>query len=178
MRTAVTLRLVGAAGASAILVAVTPAIRELEAADVTYTVHEYERGEGLHDFGLEAADKLGFDPDRVFKTLLVTVDGRQAVAIVPVSSQLSLKAVGKALGAKRVDMCDPIVAERVTGYVRGGISPFGQKRRLETVIDESAIAFDTVYVSGGKRGLDVGVAPSDLMRVLDATLADIAAVRP
>lgn len=157
---------------------VTPAIRELEASDVAFTVHEYERGEGLHDFGLEAAQKLGLDPDRVFKTLLVTADGRQAVAIVPVSSHLSLKAVGKALGAKRVDMCDPVVAERVTGYVRGGISPFGQKRRLATVIDESATVFDTVYVSGGKRGLDVGVAPRDLVRVLGATLADIAAIGP
>lgn len=155
---------------------VTPAIRELEASDVAFTVHEYERGEGLHDFGLEAAQKLGLDPDRVFKTLLVTADGRQAVAIVPVSGHLSLKAVGKALGAKRVDMCDPVVAERVTGYVRGGISPFGQKRRLATVIDESATVFDTVYVSGGKRGLDVGVAPLDLVRVLGATLADIAAI--
>lgn len=152
----------------------TPAIRELEAADVAFTVHEYERGEGTRDFGLEAADKLGFDPDQVFKTLLVTVDDRQAVAIVPVSSHLSLKAVGKALHGKRVDMCDPLVAERITGYVRGGISPFGQKRRLETVIDEIATVFDIVYVSGGRRGLDVGLAPSDLMRLLDAAVADIA----
>lgn len=151
---------------------------ELEAADVAFTVHEYERGEGVHDFGLEAADKLGLDPDQVFKTLLVTVDARHAVAIVPVSGQLSLKAVGKVLGAKRVEMCDPIVAERVTGYVRGGISPFGQKRRLATVIDESVNMFETVYVSGGRRGLDVGVTPSDLVRVLGAALADIAAVRP
>lgn len=161
--------------AAAILRIVTPAIRELEAAGVPFTVHEYERSESLHDFGAEAASKLGFDPDQVFKTLLVTVDGVPAVAIVPVSGMLSLKAVGRALGGKKVEMCDPVVAERSTGYVRGGISPFGQKKRLATVIDEMATAFDTVYVSGGKRGLDIGVATADLVRVLDAAVADIAA---
>lgn len=154
---------------------VTPAINELERNGVAFSVHEYERGESLHDFGLEAADKLGLDADQVFKTLLVTADGNQAVAIVPVSAKLSLKAVGKALGAKRVEMCDPAVAERVTGYVRGGISPFGQKRRLPTVIDEMATVFDTIYVSGGKRGLDIGVAATELIGLLDATVADIAA---
>ncbi len=153
----------------------TPAIRELEAAGVPFTVHEYERGESLHDFGREAAEKLGFDPDQVFKTLLVTADGRQAVAIVPVSTKVGLKAAGRALGAKHVEMCDPAVAERITGYVRGGISPFGQKKRLPTVLDEMATVFDTIYVSGGKRGLDIGVAPDDLVRILDATVADIAA---
>lgn len=153
----------------------TPAISELERAGVAFTLHEYERGESLHEFGLEAADKLGLDPEQVFKTLLVTVDSGQAVAIVPVSGKLSLKAVGRAFGAKRVELCDPTVAERVTGYVRGGISPFGQKKRLPTVIDEMATVFDTIYVSGGKRGLDIGLAPGDLVRVLDATVADIAA---
>lgn len=153
----------------------TPAVRELEAAGVAFTLHEYERGDSLHDFGREAADKLGLEPDQVFKTLLVTVDGEPAVAIVPVSGKLSLKAVGKVLGAKRVEMCDPAVAERITGYVRGGISPFGQKRRLPTVLDEMATVFDTIYVSGGRRGLDLGVAPSDLVAVLGAAVADIAA---
>lgn len=153
----------------------TPAVRALEDAGVAFTVHEYERGEALHDFGIEAAEQLGLDPDQVFKTLLVTADGGQAVAIVPVSCKLALKAVGKALGVKRVEMCDPAVAERITGYVRGGISPFGQKKRMPTVIDEMATAFDTIYVSGGKRGLDVGVAPADLVRLLDASVADIAA---
>ena len=152
----------------------TPAIDELQRAGIAFTIHEYERGDSLHDFGLEAAEKLGLDPDQVFKTLLVTVDGNQAVAIVPVSGKVGLKAVGRVLGAKRVDMCDPAVAERITGYVRGGISPFGQKKRLPTVIDELATAFDTIYVSGGKRGLDIGVAPDDLVRVLDAVVADIA----
>jgi len=154
---------------------VTPAIRELEAARVAFTIHEYERGDALHDFGTEAADKLGLDADQVFKTLLVTADGGQAVAIVPVSGKLSLKSVGKALGAKRVEMCDPAVAERITGYVRGGISPFGQKKRLPTVIDELSLAFDLIYVSGGKRGLDIAVAPADLVTLLEATVADIAA---
>jgi Cys-tRNA(Pro)/Cys-tRNA(Cys) deacylase len=153
---------------------VTPAINELERAGVPYSMHEYERGDDLRDFGKEAADKLGLDPDQVFKTLLVTADGEQVVAIVPVSGKVSLKAVGKALGAKRVDMCDPAVAERITGYVRGGISPFGQKKRLRTVIDELATVFDVIYVSGGKRGLDIGVAPADLITVLDATVSDIA----
>ena len=152
----------------------TPAINELERCGVPFSVHEYERGESLHDFGREAAEKLGLDPDQVFKTLLVTVDGGQAVAIVPVSGKLGLKAVGRALGSKRVELCDPALAERITGYVRGGISPFGQKRRLPTVLDEMATVFDTIYVSGGKRGLDIGVAPGDLIRVLAATVADIA----
>jgi Cys-tRNA(Pro)/Cys-tRNA(Cys) deacylase len=153
---------------------VTPAIIELTAAGVAFGVHEYERGESLHGFGKEAAGKLGLDPDQVFKTLLVTADGRQAVAIVPVSGSLSLKAVGKLLAAKHVEMCDVAVAERITGYVRGGISPFGQKKRLPTVLDEIAMLWDVIYVSGGRRGLDISVAPDDLVRVLDATVADIA----
>lgn len=151
----------------------TPAITQLDASGVSYTTHEYERGEELRDFGAEAADKLGLDPDQVFKTLVVTVDGGHAVAVVPVSCQLSLKAVGKALGAKRAEMCDPVVAERITGYVRGGISPFGQRKRLPTVVDETVRLFDVVYVSGGRRGLDIGVAPDALVDVLGATVADI-----
>ena len=153
----------------------TPAINELDAAGIAYTIHEYDHEGDPHDFGMEAAVKLGLDADQVFKTLLVTADGDQAVAIVPVSGKLALKAVGRALGAKRVEMCDPAVAERITGYVRGGISPFGQKKRLRTVIDEMATVFDVVYVSGGKRGLDIGVAPGDLIHHLDAIVADIAA---
>jgi Cys-tRNA(Pro)/Cys-tRNA(Cys) deacylase len=154
---------------------VTPGINELDRAGIVYSLHEYERGDDLRDFGVEAANKLGLDPDQVFKTLLVTVDDGHAVAIVPVSSKLALKSVGRALGAKRVDMCDPTVAERMTGYVRGGISPFGQKKRLPTVIDEMATVFDTIYVSGGRRGLDVGIAPGALIALLDAVVADIAA---
>lgn len=153
----------------------TPAINDLEAAGIAYTVHEYDHADDDRGFGLEAADKLGLDPDQVFKTLVVTVDGVQAVAIVPVSCQLAVKAIAKALDGKRAEMCDPAVAERITGYVRGGISPFGQKRRLPTVVDEMAMVFDTIYVSGGKRGVDLGVAPVALVGHLDATVADISA---
>ena len=151
----------------------TPAIDELERAGVAYSVHPYEHGGDLRDFGTEAAELLGLDPDQVFKTLLVNVDGAFAVAVVPVSTKLSLKSVGAALGTKRVVMADPADAERVTGYVRGGISPFGQRKRLPTLLDETAFVFDEIFVSGGRRGLDVGLAPADLVRVLDATVADI-----
>ncbi|MEY2959460.1 MAG: Cys-tRNA(Pro) deacylase [Actinomycetota bacterium] len=152
----------------------TPAVRDLDAAGIGYVVHDYEHRADRRDFGREAADELGIDPDRVFKTLLVTVDDGQAVAIVPVSGSAALKAVGRALGSKRAEMCDPVVAERVTGYVVGGISPFGQKKRLPTVIDEIALAFDTIFVSGGRRGVDIEVAPSDLIDHLGAVVADIA----
>lgn len=159
----------------------TPAIEQLKAEGVAYTTHEYERDEqSAGGYGIEAAVKLGLDPDQVFKTLLVTYDdpsGRaaQAVAIVPVSGKLALKSMGAALGTKRVEMCDPKLAERLTGYVVGGISPFGQRKRLRTVLDETATLFDAIYVSGGRRGLDLGVAPDDLVRVLAAVVADITA---
>jgi Cys-tRNA(Pro)/Cys-tRNA(Cys) deacylase len=152
----------------------TPAVRLLEAAGVPFTVHAYERGESLHDFGKEAADALGLDHDRVFKTLVVTADGAEAVAIVPVSCLVGLKQVGNALGAKRVEMCDPERAQRITGYVVGGISPFGQKKKLPTVIDETCSLFETIFVSVGKRGVDVEVRPDDLIALLDAVVADIA----
>jgi Cys-tRNA(Pro)/Cys-tRNA(Cys) deacylase len=155
--------------------AVTPAVSALEAAGVTFSVHEYEHDLSVRGFGLEAAVVLGFDPDQVFKTLVVIADGEPAVAIVPVSCQLALKAVGAALGRKRVEMCDPAVAQRVTGYVVGGISPFGQRRLMPTVIDETCQLYEAIYVSGGRRGLDVGVAPADLIRMLHAVLAAIAA---
>jgi len=157
----------------------TPAINDLVAAGVPYSLHEYERGDSLHDFGVEAADKLGLDRDQVFKTLLVTYEAggksKQAVGIVPVSGKLNLKAIAAALGAKTAEMCDPAYAEKLTGYVVGGISPIGQRKRLPTVIDEIALLFDTIYVSGGKRGLDIGVAPDDLVTLLDAVVADISA---
>ena len=151
----------------------TPAIRALEAAEVDFRVLHYERGESRRDFGREAAEALGLDHDQVFKTLVVTTDGSEAVAIVPVSCTVALKAVGAALGAKHVEMCDPDRAERITGYVLGGISPFGQKKRLPTVIDETSELFDTVYVSGGKRGVDVEVRTADLIALTGAVVADI-----
>ena len=152
----------------------TPAVNALEAAGIAFTIHEYDHDPAARSFGSEAATVLRLDPDQVFKTLLVTADGEHAVGIVPVSCTLSLKAVGAVLGRKRVEMCDPAVAQRVTGYVLGGISPFGQRKLLPTVIDETCHLYDTVYVSGGRRGLDVGVAPGDLVRVLAAVTADIA----
>lgn len=159
---------------------VTPAVRALESAGVEFSIHEYEHAESTRDYGREAATALDLDRDQVFKTLLVRGDGggrdaTVAVAIVPVSCQLSLKAAGAALGLKRVEMCDPLVVQRVTGYVLGGISPFGQRKALPTVIDETADLYPTIYVSGGRRGLDVGVAPGDMVRLLGAVRADITA---
>jgi Cys-tRNA(Pro)/Cys-tRNA(Cys) deacylase len=155
-------------------VGVTPAIRALEAAEVPFTLHPYDHDPGTESIGEEAASALGLDPDRVFKTLVVTADRGPAVAIVPVLRRLAPKAVAVALGVKRVEMCAPAEAQRITGYVVGGISPFGQRRRLPTVVDATCQSYDVVYVSGGRRGLDVGIAPDDLIRVLAAVAAPIA----
>lgn len=152
----------------------TPATRALTEAGVDFVLREYEHDPAAASYGTEAADALGVDPQRVLKTLLAEVDGTLAVGIVPVSGQLDLKALAAALGGKRAVMADPAKAERSTGYVVGGISPVGQRRPLPTVLDESASAFDTVLVSGGKRGLDIELAPADLVRVTGATLAAIA----
>lgn len=153
----------------------TPATRALDAAGVPFTVHEFEHRPGARDYGREAADALGVEHDQVFKTLVVVADGSLAVAIVPVSCQLSLKAVAAALGAKRAELCEPERAERATGYVVGGISPVGQRRRLATVIDETCELYEIVFVSGGRRGLDLGIAPADLIAVLAAIVAPITA---
>jgi Cys-tRNA(Pro)/Cys-tRNA(Cys) deacylase len=154
---------------------VTPAVVALVDAGIAHTIHEYDRGEDLHDFGREAADALGLDHDQVFKTLVVVADDEMVVAIVPVSCQLSMKRIASAVGAKKATMCDPAAAERSSGYIVGGISPIGQRKRLRTVIDETAELFDTVYVSGGKRGMDIGLAPGDLIGLLDAIVAPITA---
>jgi Cys-tRNA(Pro)/Cys-tRNA(Cys) deacylase len=126
------------------------------------------------DFGREAAEALGVEPDRVFKTLLAEVDGRLVVGIVPVTGKLDLKALAAVVGGKKAVMADPAVAERKTGYLVGGISPIGQKTAHPTVLDETAELWDTVFVSGGRRGLDLELAPADLRRATDAQLADIA----
>ncbi len=153
----------------------TPALVVLADADVPHTVHTYE-----HDprtpvgYGLEAALSLGLDPGQVFKTLVAEVDGRLTVAVVPVTGHLDLKALAAAVGGKRAAMAEVAVAERTTGYVAGGISPLGQRQALPTVVDETAWLYDEVYVSGGRRGLDVGLAPDDLVRLTGATVADIA----
>jgi Cys-tRNA(Pro)/Cys-tRNA(Cys) deacylase len=126
------------------------------------------------DFGREAADALGVEPDRVFKTLLADVDGALVVGIVPVTGKLDLKALAAAVGGKKAVMADAALAERRTGYIVGGISPIGQKTRHDTVLDETAELWDTVFVSGGRRGLDLELAPADLIRATSAVVADIA----
>jgi Cys-tRNA(Pro)/Cys-tRNA(Cys) deacylase len=145
----------------------------LDREGIAFTRHAYEHDPSASSYGLEAAEVLGLDPASVFKTLLADVDGRLAVAIVPVTGQLDLKALAAALGGKRAAMADPAAAERTTGYVVGGISPIGQKRRLPTVLDASALELSTIYVSGGKRGLDLGLDPRELVRLLDAQVAPI-----
>jgi Cys-tRNA(Pro)/Cys-tRNA(Cys) deacylase len=151
----------------------TPAVVALRGAGVPFTEHSYEHDPSAPSYGLEAADQLRLDPATVFKTLLAKVDGDLVVGIVPVTGQLDLKALAAATGGKRAAMADPRAAERATGYLVGGISPLGQKRRLPTVLDESALALPTVYVSGGKRGLDLGIAPGDLVEQVGATVAQI-----
>lgn len=155
----------------------TPAIVMLEAAGVSFNVTEFHHEPGEGNYGLVAAEALGIEPDRVFKTLvanLTTDDGiEQVVAIVPVSGQLSLRELAAAFGAKRAEMCPVDLAQRLTGYVVGGISPFGQKKRLRTAIDETCVLFETIFVSGGKRGLDIEIAPDDLVAVLRAVVAPV-----
>lgn len=152
----------------------TPATVALTTAGISFTEHTYTHDPANRDFGMEAATALGLDPDQVFKTLLADVDGRLVVGIVPVGGKLDLKALAAAVGGKRATMADPALAERRTGYVVGGISPIGQKSRHTTVLDETAELWDVVYVSGGRRGFDLGLAPADLVRATDAVLADIA----
>jgi Cys-tRNA(Pro)/Cys-tRNA(Cys) deacylase len=152
----------------------TPATAALTRAGVAFTTHAYEHDPAAASYGLEAAEVLGLPADQVFKTLLADVDGTLVVAIVPVARMLDLKALAAAIGGKRAAMADPHVAERTTGYVVGGISPLGQRRTLRTVLDDSALAFDVVYVSGGRRGFDLGLSPADLAAQTAATTAPIA----
>ena len=155
----------------------TPATVALRAAGIAFTEHAYEHDPSRTSYGLEAAEVLGVEPDRVFKTLLADVDGRMVVGIVPVTGKLDLKHLAAAAGGKRAAMADPALAERRTGYVVGGISPIGQKTPHPTVLDETAELWDTVYVSGGRRGFDIELTPADLVRVTDAILADIATMQ-
>jgi Cys-tRNA(Pro)/Cys-tRNA(Cys) deacylase len=151
----------------------TLALQAVARAGVEHEVLTYDIDTADGGYGRAAAGVLGLAEASVFKTLVAMVDGRPAVAVVPVSGQVALKAFAAALGAKRAEMADVAVAERLTGYVVGGISPLGQKRRLPTVIDESALSVERMYVSGGRRGLEIGLAPADLVRLTEAVVAPI-----
>ncbi|MEU9604143.1 Cys-tRNA(Pro) deacylase [Streptomyces sp. NPDC017979] len=151
----------------------TPATVALTAAGTPFTVHAYDHDPSSPSYGEEAARALGVSPDRVFKTLVADVDGQLTVAVVPVAGQLDLKALAAAVGGKRATMADPAAAERTTGYVRGGISPLGQRKRLRTVLDASASAHPTICISAGRRGLEVELAPGDLAGLTGAVVAPI-----
>lgn len=152
----------------------TPATVELTAAGIDFTPREYHHDPSAASYGAEAAEALGVPAERVFKTLLVDVDGELVVGVVPVTGSLGLKELAAAAGGKKAAMADPALAQRRTGYVLGGISPIGQKTRHRTVVDETAELFDTVLVSGGRRGFDIELAPADLIAVTGALVADIA----
>ncbi len=155
----------------------TPATTQLDRLGVAYELHHYEvnvTDELTVTYGEAVAREIGVPAERVFKTLVAAVDGDLVTGIVPVSGTLNLKALAKAIGAKKASMAEPAQAERATGYVVGGISPFGQKKRLRTVADRTIIDFETVYVSAGRRGLQVSLSPADLVRSLDAIVADLA----
>lgn len=152
----------------------TPATAALTTAGIAFTSHTYEHDPRADSYGLEAADALGLDPDSVFKTLVVDIDGKPCVALVPVTTFVDLKAIARAGGGRTADLADPQAAQRLTGYVVGGISPIGQRKKLPTFIDESAQGLPVMYVSGGRRGFDIGLAPDDLQRITEATWAPIA----
>ena len=151
----------------------TPATVALSRAGVSFALHPYEHDPRAASYGLEAAEALGVDPARVFKTLMASLDGTLVVGIVPVSGQLDLKSLARALGGSKAAMAEVSAAERATGYVAGGISPVGQKRAHPTVLDDSALAHPTIFVSGGRRGLDLELAPADLVAVTGARTAPI-----
>jgi len=153
----------------------TPATALLTRQKVPFTLHTYEADPAATSYGAGTAAALGLDPGRLFKTLVATVDGKLAVGIVPVSGSLDLKALAAALGGKRGSMAEPSAAERATGYVTGGISPFGQRSRLPMAVDLSVSDWPTVFVSGGRRGLQVELAPDDLIRLTGAAVAPIGA---
>lgn len=152
----------------------TPATAQLHREGIPFTTHTYVHDPRAESFGMEAAELLGLEPARVFKTLMVEVDGALVVGIVPVTGTLDLKALAAALGGKRAQMADPALAQRATGYVLGGISPIGQKKRHPTVLDSSAAEWPSIYVSGGRRGLDLELTPDDLVAVTGALRAGIA----
>jgi Cys-tRNA(Pro)/Cys-tRNA(Cys) deacylase len=147
----------------------TPAVAAVQSAGIAHRVHEYVHDPDASSYGLEAAERLGVEAARVFKTLVVTVEGASLTAIVPVERELDLRALGK-----RAALATPTDAERLTGYVTGGISPVGQRRSLPTVLDDSALAFETIFVSAGRRGLELELAPADLLALTGGRAAAIA----
>jgi Cys-tRNA(Pro)/Cys-tRNA(Cys) deacylase len=151
----------------------TPATIAPGRARIPFTVHEYAHQPGHGSYGLAASGALGVPPERVFKTLIAQVDGRLVAGVVPVGGQLDLKALAAAVGGKRAAMAEVAAAERATGYVAGGISPVGQRKRLPVVLDASAMSHPTVFCSGGRRGLEIELAPADLIRAANATVARI-----
>lgn len=152
----------------------TPGINVARKAKVVHTVHEYAHDPASASYGLEAAEKLGIAEARVFKTLVVSLDGRElAVGVVPVSAMLSMKQIARAAGAKKAAMAAPHEVERTTGYVLGGVSPLGQKKRLRTFIDASAEAFASIYVSAGRRGLEIELSPHDLKALTGGAFAEL-----
>ncbi|MFC8620503.1 Cys-tRNA(Pro) deacylase [Micromonospora purpureochromogenes] len=153
----------------------TPATALLAKRKIRHSTHPYDVSPDAPNYGALVAEALGVPPERVFKSLVTEVDGALTVAVVPVTGELDLKALAAAVGGKRATMADRAAAERATGYVRGGISPLGQRRRLPTVLDSSALAYDTIYVSAGRRGLQLQLAPADLVALTDATTAALAA---
>ncbi|KAA9162356.1 Cys-tRNA(Pro) deacylase [Amycolatopsis acidicola] len=152
----------------------TPATAALAKRKIAHTLHTYDHDPKHESYGLEAAEALGVEPARVFKTLVADVDGRLTVGVVPVTGSLDLKALAAAAGGKRAKMAEAAAAQRATGYVLGGISPLGQRTRLPVVIDESAKDFETIFCSGGRRGLEIELAPTDLIDLASATVASIA----
>jgi Cys-tRNA(Pro)/Cys-tRNA(Cys) deacylase len=157
----------------------TAATAALERAGIPFTIHEYHHDPRHESYGLEASQALGVPPGRVFKTLIAEVDGNLVAGVVPVDGQLDLKALAAAVGGKRASMAGVAAAERATGYVAGGISPVGQRKRLPVVLDASAMSLPTVFCSGGRRGLEIELSPADLARAATATVASIgSAARP
>lgn len=154
----------------------TPGINAAKKAKISHRIHQYEHDSAAESFGTEAAEKIGADPSRVFKTLVVAIDGKDlAVGVVPVDSMLSMKLVAKAAGGKKAMMADKQDVQRSTGYVLGGVSPLGQKKRLRTFIDDSARSFDTIFVSAGRRGLEIELSPEDLAKLTAARFAPLQA---
>ncbi len=154
----------------------TPGINAAKKAKVSHRIHEYHHDPASESFGTEAAEKMGVDPARVFKTLVVAIDGKDlAVGVVPVTAMLSMKLVAKAAGGKKATMADKQDVQRSTGYVLGGVSPLGQKKRLRTFIDDSAQRFDTIYISAGRRGLEIELSPEDLAKLTTAQFSPLQA---